>query len=91
MKSKQNIEHVSVKLEGFGSKSRDVGFVQKELMVVASVLLPVTDRACSERSKHLRISHIWVPQKERGSRRGCWRKKEKLNCPRGQEVQNQSK
>lgn len=46
-----------------------MGSVQGEVTVTDTVLLQVTESACSERSKRLRITHVVVPQEEREPRR----------------------
>ena len=70
VKSKQKIECVSLKLEGFGAGSRDVGIVPRDIVVaLAVVLLQVTEEPCSDRSKHLRTTHMLVSQEKRETRR----------------------
>lgn len=66
-KSKQKIECVSLKLEGFVAGSGDMCIVQR--VIVTAIVLSGHWENMFKRSKHLRITQILVPQEEREPRR----------------------
>lgn len=57
-------KHVGLKLEGSGAGSRDAGSVQREATVMVMLCFGSLT-VYAERSKHLGIMHILVPQKEK--------------------------